>query len=67
MINLLAFATYWWGLFAGNALIYVLPMTGGDGPILVTIIGISLAGLSLIMLFLRMRSGRKNKNKVKNQ
>ena len=44
-----------------------LPHTGGDGPLLVTVIGISLAVVSLIILFVRMRSGQKEKDKAKNQ
>jgi len=40
-----------------------LPMTGGDGPMIVTITGISLAGISLLLLFFMMRKGKKNKGK----
>ena len=41
----------------------VLPMTGGDGPLLVTVIGVSLASLSFLILFLRWRSSRKQKKR----
>ena len=51
----------------GNSLIagaaYELPMTGGSGPLVVTAIGVSLAGLSLILLIMRGKSGNKDKNK----
>jgi len=42
----------------------VLPMTGGDGPMLVTIAGLSIAGLSVVLLFFMKRKGR-NKPKSK--
>ena len=45
----------------------MLPLTGGEGPLLVTVIGLSLAGLSLILLFIRMRSGKKHKDNTINQ
>ena len=47
----------------GMSLGAVLPMTGGDGPLLVTIIGVSMAGLSFLILFLRWRSSRKQKKR----
>ena len=37
----------------------VLPMTGGDGSTLVTVIGVSMAALSILILFLRWKSSRK--------
>ena len=51
----------------GNAPIFELPMTGGEGAIIVTAIGISLAAISLLLLFVRARSGKKPKDKTKNQ
>ena len=52
---------------AGDAQVYGLPMTGGDGPMIVTAIGIGLAVFSLILLFVMKRSGRKDKNKLNGQ
>jgi len=43
----------------------LLPMTGGDGPMIVTIAGLSMAGLSLVLLFLLSRKGKKPKGKAK--
>ena len=48
-------------LIAGAA--YELPLTGGSGPLVVTAIGVGLAGMSLILLILRGKSGNKDKNK----
>jgi len=41
-----------------------LPMTGGDGPMIVTIAGLSIAGLSMILLFVMKRKDRKPKGKA---
>ena len=49
--------------FLGMSSDAVLPMTGGDGPLLVTIVGVSLAGLSFLILFFRWRSSRKQKKR----
>jgi len=63
MLNFLAS----WGESLFNSLVTSqsceLPMTGGDGPMLVTVVGLSLAGLSLVILFLRARSSKKSKGK----
>jgi len=48
-------------------LMYGLPLTGGAGPMLVTVIGISLAVLSLLLFFILGRSNSKHKNKPKNK
>ena len=48
---------------AGNAPLAELPLTGGDGPLVVTAIGISMAVISLILLFVMRKSGRKSKDK----
>ncbi|MCL2404174.1 MAG: LPXTG cell wall anchor domain-containing protein [Defluviitaleaceae bacterium] len=40
---------------------YVLPLTGGAGPLVVTAIGIGLAVLSLLLFFLRGKSDNKKK------
>ena len=42
---------------------YELPLTGGSGPLVVTAIGICLAGLSLILFVMRAKSGNKQKDK----
>ena len=49
--------------FAGSVSIYQLPMTGGDGPLIVTAIGIGLAVMSLLLLFVMKRTGKKDKGK----
>jgi len=43
----------------------LLPMTGGDGPMIVTVVGLSIAGLSLVLLLLLSRKGKKGKAKGK--
>jgi len=51
------------GNYAGTTSQFELPLTGGSGPAVVTVIGLSLAGISMIVLFLKMRAGRKSKGK----
>jgi len=42
----------------------VLPMTGGEGATLVTVVGLSLAGLSVLLIILKLKAGRsKSKGK----
>ena len=41
-----------------------LPMTGGDGPLLVTVMGLSLAGLSIALLLVLKKKGRKDTKKA---
>jgi len=43
----------------------LLPMTGGDGPMIVTVVGLSMAGLSLVLLLLLSKKGKKPKGKTK--
>ena len=44
---------------------YSLPLTGGSGPLVVTVIGISMAVLSLLLFFLRGKGDDKGKKKPK--
>ena len=46
-----------------TGLAQVLPMTGGQGPLLVTVIGISMAGLSMLIIFFKLRASHKAKKK----
>jgi len=43
-----------------------LPMTGGDGPMIVTVVGLSIAGFSMILLLLMKKKSRKPKQKTVN-
>ena len=38
--------------------VYELPLTGGSGPLVVTAIGISLAGLSVLLFVMRGKSDK---------
>ena len=49
--------------FAGSNAVYELPITGGNGPMVVTAIGIGLAVLSLLLFVLRGKSDDKKKGK----
>ena len=49
----------------GTEFLYELPLTGGNGPLVVTAIGISLAVLSLVLFVLRGKSDDKKKSKPK--
>ena len=49
-------------MVAGSAL-YELPLTGGNGPLVVTAVGLSLAGLSVVLFIMRGKSDNKHKNK----
>jgi len=42
-----------------SSLLAYLPMTGGDGPMIVTVMGLSLAGLSVALLLIMKRKSRK--------
>jgi len=44
---------------------YMLPMTGGEGSIIITVVGLSMAGLSLVLLLVLSRKGKKPKGKPK--
>jgi len=46
-----------------TAHMYVLPLTGGNGPMVVTAVGIGLAVLSLLLFVLRGKSDDKKKEK----
>jgi len=50
-------------IFMNHAILYVLPLTGGAGPMVVTAIGVSLAALSLLLFILRGKSDDKTKKK----
>jgi len=43
----------------------LLPMTGGDGATIVTVVGLSMAGISMVLLLLLSRRGKKPKGKAK--
>jgi len=47
-----------------NRMEFDLPMTGGEGPLIVTAVGLGLAGISLVLL-IAMRGKRKDKGKGK--
>ena len=47
--------------FINFLLAAALPMTGGDGPVFVTVMGLSLAGLAVILLVVLRKKGRKTK------
>ena len=47
--------------------VYELPLTGGSGPLVVTAIGVSLAGLSVVLFVMRGKSDKqKNRPKKRN-
>jgi len=50
-------------IFAGSTQLYELPLTGGNGPMVVTAIGVGLAVLSLLFLVLRGKPKDKDKGK----
>jgi len=43
----------------------LLPTTGGEGSMIVTVVGLSMAGLSLVLLLLLSKKGKKPKGKTK--
>ena len=42
-----------------------LPMTGGEGATVVTVVGLSMAGLSLVLLLLLSKKNKKPKGKAR--
>jgi len=50
-------------MYQVSEFMYTLPYTGGNGPLVVTAIGIGLAALSLLLFVLRGKSDDKKKKK----
>ena len=44
---------------------YALPLTGGTGNVVVTAIGVSMAGISILLIAYKIKAGRKAKGKQK--
>ena len=65
MINGFEFLGLAGSALTGSGSVFQLPNTGGSGPLIVTVIGISLAGLSLLLLLLRGKPEDKPKGKQK--